>query len=66
MKDNNCNRCFFLFVEKQFCKDSVCEVGYIYCGAMYRAVTLYSIESGIFGGLMERLKRNYDIHISFR
>ena len=33
-------------------KDLAREVGYIYIdsGAMYRAVTLYSIENGIFNG----------------
>lgn len=53
-------------------KDLAREIGYIYIdsGAMYRAVTLYSIENGIFQGdridterLKERLK---EIHISFR
>lgn len=52
-------------------KDLAREIGYIYIdsGAMYRAVTLYSIENGIFQGdridtgkLKEQLK---DIHISF-
>lgn len=53
-------------------KDLAREIGYIYIdsGAMYRAVTLYSIENGIFHGdkidteaLKNRMK---DIHISFR
>lgn len=53
-------------------KDLAREIGYIYIdsGAMYRAVTLYSIENGIFQGdridagkLKSRIK---DIHISFR
>lgn len=43
-------------------KDLAREVGYIYIdsGAMYRAVTLYSIENGIFDGDVidtERLKK---------
>ena len=48
------------------------EVGYIYIdsGAMYRAVTLYSIENGIFDGDIidtEKLKKEIgNIHISFR
>ncbi|MEG0648027.1 MAG: (d)CMP kinase [Bacteroides sp.] len=53
-------------------KDLAKEIGYIYIdsGAMYRAVTLYSIENGIFCGseineeaLKERIN---DIHITFR
>lgn len=53
-------------------KDLAREVGYIYIdsGAMYRAVTLYSIENGIFNGdviNMERLKNEIgNIHITFR
>lgn len=53
-------------------KDLAREVGYIYIdsGAMYRAVTLYSIENGIFDGDVidtERLEKEIkDIHISFR
>lgn len=53
-------------------KDLAREVGYIYIdsGAMYRAVTLYSIENGIFNGdsiNVEKLKQAInDIHISFR
>ena len=53
-------------------KDLAREVGYIYIdsGAMYRAVTLYSIENGIFDGDVidtEKLKKAIkDIHISFR
>lgn len=53
-------------------KDLAREIGYIYIdsGAMYRAVTLYSIENGIFKGdtiNTEKLKqRMSDIHISFR
>lgn len=53
-------------------KDLAHEVGYIYIdsGAMYRAVTLYSIENGIFNGDtidVEKLKQAMDdIHISFR
>lgn len=53
-------------------KDLAREVGYIYIdsGAMYRAVTLYSIENGIFDGDVintERLKKEIkNIHISFR
>ena len=52
-------------------KDLAREVGYIYIdsGAMYRAVTLYSIENGIFNGDdidEEKLKQHIqDIHISF-
>ena len=52
-------------------KDLAREVGYIYIdsGAMYRAVTLYSIENGIFLGDIidtERLKKEIkNIHISF-
>ncbi|WP_455608147.1 (d)CMP kinase [Bacteroides rodentium] len=52
-------------------KDLAREIGYIYIdsGAMYRAVTLYSIENGIFLGDRidtEKLKsRIKDIHISF-
>ena len=53
-------------------KDLAREVGYIYIdsGAMYRAVTLYSIENGIFNGDVidtEKLKKEIgNIHISFR
>ncbi|ADV45233.1 (d)CMP kinase [Bacteroides helcogenes] len=53
-------------------KDLAREIGYIYIdsGAMYRAVTLYSIENGIFRGNRidtEKLKKHIkDIHISFR
>ena len=53
-------------------KDLAREVGYIYIdsGAMYRAVTLYSIENGIFDGAVidtEKLKKAIkDIQISFR
>ena len=53
-------------------KDLAREVGYIYIdsGAMYRAVTLYSIENGIFDGDVidtEKLKKEIkDIHISLR
>ena len=53
-------------------KDLAREVGYIYIdsGAMYRAVTLYSIENGIFDGDVidtEKLKKAIkDIQISFR
>lgn len=52
-------------------KDLAREIGYIYIdsGAMYRAVTLYSIENGIFSGdtiNADKLKhRMDDIHISF-
>lgn len=52
-------------------KDLAKEVGYIYIdsGAMYRAVTLYSIENGLFDGDIirtEELKRRIgDIRISF-
>ena len=53
-------------------KDLAREIGYIYIdsGAMYRAVTLYSIENGIFKGdtinTEELKKRMNNIHISFR
>lgn len=53
-------------------KDLAREIGYIYIdsGAMYRAVTLYSIENGIFKGdtinTEELKKRMNDIYISFR
>ena len=53
-------------------KDLAREIGYIYIdsGAMYRAVTLYSIENGIFQGDRidtEKLKSLIkDIHIFFR
>lgn len=53
-------------------KDLAREVGYIYIdsGAMYRAVTLYSIENGIFDGETidaEKLRKEIgNIHISFR
>lgn len=53
-------------------KDLAREVGYIYIdsGAMYRAVTLYSIENGVFNGDVidtERLKNEIgNIHITFR
>ena len=53
-------------------KDLAGEIGYIYIdsGAMYRAVTLYAIEQGLFNGDgidIETLKsRIQDIHISFR
>lgn len=53
-------------------KDLAREVGYIYIdsGAMYRAVTLYSIENGIFDGETidaKKLRKEIgNIHISFR
>ncbi|MDR0659181.1 MAG: (d)CMP kinase [Mediterranea sp.] len=53
-------------------KDLAREIGYIYIdsGAMYRAVTLYAMEQGLFnsdGIDIETLKsRIRDIHISFR
>jgi cytidylate kinase len=55
-------------------KDLAKEIGYIYIdsGAMYRAVTLYAMEQGLFkeGGIdVETLKRRIqvrDIRISFR
>lgn len=53
-------------------KDLAKEIGYIYIdsGAMYRAVTLYSMENGVFDGNnidAEALKRRIgDIHIAFR
>ncbi|MEG1564498.1 MAG: (d)CMP kinase [Bacteroides sp.] len=53
-------------------KDLAKEIGYIYIdsGAMYRAVTLYSIENGLFSDEVidtEELKKHItDIHISFR
>ncbi len=53
-------------------KDLAREIGYIYIdsGAMYRAVTLYSIQNGIFTGNhidTEKLKNQIkNIHISFR
>ena len=53
-------------------KDLAREIGYMYIdsGAMYRAVTLYSIENGIFQGNdidTERLRKEIDdIHISFQ
>lgn len=53
-------------------KDLAREVGYIYIdsGAMYRAVTLYSIENGIFNGDIidtEKLKQEIkNIRISFK
>lgn len=53
-------------------KDLAREVGYIYIdsGAMYRAVTLYSMENGMFDGETidpERLRKEIgNIHISFR
>lgn len=53
-------------------KDLASEIGYIYIdsGAMYRAVTLYSIQNGIFTGNhinTEKLKNQIkNIHISFR
>lgn len=53
-------------------KDLAREIGYIYIdsGAMYRAVTLYSIENGIFDGDVidtEKLRNQIkNIHISFR
>lgn len=52
-------------------KDLAKEIGYIYIdsGAMYRAVTLFSIENGIFSNETinaEELKRQMDnIHITF-
>lgn len=53
-------------------KDLACEIGYIYIdsGAMYRAVTLYSLENDIFQGSQidtEKLRNQIkNIHISFR
>jgi cytidylate kinase len=53
-------------------KELAHEVGYLYIdsGAMYRAVTLYCIENGIFQGDridVDRLRREIDlIHIRFR
>ena len=63
---------FPLVVKAQWPKTWLREIGYIYIdsGAMYRAVTLYSIENGIFKGdtinTEELKKRMNDIHISFR
>ena len=59
-------------IKSTMAKDLAREVGYIYIdsGAMYRAVTLYSIENGIFDGDVidtEKLKKAIkDIQISFR
>lgn len=53
-------------------KDLAKEIGYIYIdsGAMYRAVTLYSMENGLFAGdnidAKELEKQMENIHISFR
>lgn len=53
-------------------KDLAKEIGYVYIdsGAMYRAVTLYSIENGLFSsGIIdskELEKHLNDIHISFK
>lgn len=53
-------------------KDLAREIGYIYIdsGAMYRAVTLYSLENGIFKGEnidTQKLQKEMDsIHISFQ
>ena len=49
-------------------KDLAREVGYIYIdsGAMYRAVTLYSIENGIFNGDVIDTEKLKDIRITFR
>lgn len=53
-------------------KDLAREVGYVYIdsGAMYRTVTLYSIENGVFTNDsidVEKLKKEIkNIHISFR
>lgn len=53
-------------------KDLACNIGYIYIdsGAMYRAVTLYSIENGIFRKTQidtEKLRKEMEnIHISFK
>ena len=50
-------------------KDLAREVGYIYIdsGAMYRAVTLYSIENGIFNGdVIDTEKLKEAIRITFR
>ncbi len=58
----------FPLVEKStMAKDLAREVGYIYIdsGAMYRAVTLYSIENGIFNGDVidtEKLKKRNQEH----
>ena len=58
--------------KKHYAKDLAREIGYIYIdsGAMYRAVTLYSMENGIFQGDRidtEKLKSLIkDIHIFFR
>lgn len=71
-KDNYCNRRLFLLRKKYYGKRPCREIGYIYIdsGAMYRAVTLYSIENGIFQGNdidTERLRKEIDdIHISFQ
>lgn len=71
-KDNNRNR-RLLFVRKStMAKDLAREIGYIYIdsGAMYRAVTLYSMENGIFtaeGIDTEKLKKQINsIRISFQ
>lgn len=53
-------------------KDLAHEIGYIYIdsGAMYRAVTLYALENGIFRGTdidTDKLKKEMgQIHITFR
>ena len=63
---------FFFFFKSTMAKDLAREIGYIYIdsGAMYRAVTLYSLQHNLIqgetidtDGLKNQLK---DIHISFK
>ena len=63
---------FSSYGKSTMAKDLAKEIGYIYIdsGAMYRAVTLYSLQQGIFGadGIDEvRLQQEMEqIHISFQ
>ena len=49
-------------------KDLAREIGYIYIdsGAMYRAVTLYSIENGIFNGETQTSDERHSHFFSYR
>lgn len=72
-ENNHCHRRLFIVRKSTMAKDLAREIGYIYIdsGAMYRAVTLYCMEHGLFnadGSIREKDLQDQmdDIHISFR
>ena len=71
-KNNNSHRRLLVLRKKHNGQRFAREIGYIYIdsGAMYRAVTLYCLDNGLFtdSGIREEELRNSlpDIRISFR